>query len=177
LREDYTRNQIFTTGFYSLFAMGCGNILADNFLPGWWFWLGFIGGFLGLSLGIWRFRLRFFETLEAYVISGLSLLFIISLAKVFEKYSLESLLFSVGILLFALVFLFFDKHYKRFTWYKSGRVGFSGLTVLGLFFLVRSAVAMTNISMLSFAGEMEVVISGIVSFISFITVYNLSERT
>lgn len=177
LKEDYTQNQIFTTGLYILFGLGFGNLLADNLFRSWWFWTGFAGGFFGLTAGIKRFRLRFFETLEAFVISGLSVFLTVSFSDLMKEYSLISLLLTLGIMFFIGLFLFLDKHYKKFYWYKSGRVGFSGLTVLGLFFLVRTAVAMSGISVLSFAGESEVVISGMLAFISFISVYNLSGKS
>jgi hypothetical protein len=177
LREDYTQNQIFTTGFWVLVGIGCGNILADNFFSDWWFLAGLVGGVLGLLAGIRRFRLRFFETLEAFVISGLFLFLSVALAELISDYSLSSLSLTSGVIFFIAAFLFLDAHYKKFTWYKSGRVGFSGLTILGLFFLTRSIVAMSDLSVLSFVGDFEVVISGILSFASFMAVYNLSEKT
>ncbi len=177
LKEDYTQNQIFTTGFYVLLGMGCGNILADNYFGLWWFWTGLAGGVLGLVMGIRHFRLRVFEAMEAFVIAGLSLFFIVSLSELIRAYSLSSLALTLGIASFIVLFLFLDAHYKKFSWYKSGRVGFSGLTVLGLFFLIRSVVAMGNLSVLSFAGDLEVVLSGVISFTSFMTVYNLSGKT
>lgn len=177
LREDYTANQIFTATFYVLLGIGFGNILADNFFPPWWFWATFFGGILGLAIGIWRFSLRIFEAMEAYIISGLALLFVVSTEDFVRKYSQSSLMLLISVLFFIVLFIFFDKHYKKFTWYKSGRVGFTGLTVLGLFFLARSVVAMTDVSMLSLGGDLEVILSGVTSFVGFITVYNLSEKS
>lgn len=177
LREDYTSSQIFTTTFYTLFGIGFGNILADNFFYPWWFWATFLGGIIGLAFGIWRFHLRIFEAMEAYIISGLTLLLAVSTEDLVREYSQSSLILLISALFFIFLFIFFDKHYKKFTWYKSGRVGFTGLTVLGLFFLTRAVIAMTGIYMLSFAGELEVVLSGVISFLSFITVYNLSEKS
>ena len=177
LREDYSQNQIFTTGFYILLGIGCGNIIARNFIEAWWFWTGLAGGTLGLIFGIRHFHLRFFETVEAFVIAGLALFFSTALSELIGEYSSASLSLTLGIAIFIALFWFLDVHYKKFSWYKSGRVGFSGLTVLGLFFLTRSIVAMSDLYVLSFAGDMEVVISGVISFISFMTVYNLSEKT
>ncbi len=177
LKEDYTQNQIFTTGFYVLLGIGSGNILAVNFFRDWWLWSGFLGGVIGLLLGIRRFRLRFFETLEAFVISGLSLFLVVSISDCIGKYSIDSLALCFGIASFIILFVFLDKHYRKFSWYKSGRVGFSGLTVLGTFFLVRSIVAMIYPHMLSFAGDIEVVVSGVLSFLSYMAVYNLSGKT
>lgn len=176
LREDYTQNQIFTTGFFVLIGFGSGNILSKYYFWEWWFWTGLVGGVAGLIIGMYRYRLRVFETIEAFVIAGLVLFFSITLSELIREYTLNSLILTLAVLSFIGVFLYLDTHYKKFSWYRSGRVGFTGLTVMGLFFLVRSVVAMSDINMLSFAGEIEVVISGLISFLSFMTVYNLSGK-
>ena len=177
LREDYTQNQIFTTGFYVLLGIACGNILAMGFFNNWWFWLGLAGGAIGLMVGIRCFRLRFFETLEAFVIAGLSLFLVVSLSELIKEYSKSSMFLTLGVIFFIGLFIFLDLHYKKFTWYRSGRIGFSGLTVLGLFFLSRSIIAMSDLYVLSFVGESEVVMSGVLSFVNFMAVYNLSGKT
>lgn len=177
LREDYTQNQIFTTGFYTLLGIACGSILADNFAPPWWFWASFTGSILGLLLGLIRFRLRIFETLEAAVLAELLLFLVVFLTHLIENFSLITLWGTFGVIVFLGFYLFLDAHYKKFSWYKSGRVGFTGLTILGLFFLTRTVVAMFAIDMLSFVGDQEVIVSGILSFLSFMAVYNLSRQT
>ncbi len=177
LKEDYTQNQIFTAGFYVLLGIACGSILADNSFSELWFWASFAGGVIGLALGIWRFRLRFFETLEAAVLSELILFLIVFLLSLVKKFSQITLLGTLAIIVLIGLFIFLDAHYKKFSWYKSGRVGFSGLTVLGLFFLARTLVAMLAIDVLSFVGDREVIASGVLSFVSFMAVYNLSKQT
>lgn len=177
LKEDYTQNQIFTSGIYILIGIGAGRILANNFFDAWWFWAAFAGGLIGFIIGISRIHMKIIETLEAYVISVLALYLIVALSALIKTYSPETLVLFLGIALFIGLFLFLDRHYKKFTWYKSGKVGFSGLTVMGLFFLTRSVVAMSGLSVLSFAGDLEVVISGIIAFLSFMAVYNLSGKT
>lgn len=67
LKDDYTQNQIFTSGFYVLLGIGVGNIISVNFLPEWWFWASFSGGVLGLVIGILRFSLKIFETLDSAI--------------------------------------------------------------------------------------------------------------
>ncbi len=177
LKDDYTQNQIFTTGFYVLLGIGIGNILAIKFMRDFWFWLGFFGGFLGLIYGVSHFRLRFFEALESYTISGLFLFLIVSFISYLEDLSSSTLIVILLVLFFISFFYFLDSRYKNFTWYKSGKVGFSGLTILGLFFLTRSLVAIRTVSVISFGKDVEVLLSGLLSFISFIILYNLSERT
>lgn len=177
LREDYTQDQIFATGFYTLLGIGCGNILARNFFELWWFWIALLGGIIGVFIGIRRFRMRLFESIEAFILANLTLFFIVSLLNIIEDYNMTSLILTLATALFIAAFIFLDTHYKKFSWYKSGRVGFTGLTISGIFFLVRSLVAMSGIYVLSFAGDIEVVISGVISFLSFMTLYNLSGKT
>ncbi len=80
----------------------------------------------------------------------------------------------ISVLLFA--YLLLNMHYKTFSWYRSGRVGFSGLTILGTFFLIRAAIAIFFPNMLSFTGIFDAIISGLISFAAFIAVFNLSRK-
>ena len=107
----------------------------------------------------------------------MTLFFVISLSETIVDYSVASMILIIGVAFFIALFLFFNIHYRRFTWYKSGKIGFTGLTVAGLFFLTRSLVAMSDLDVLSFAKDMEVVVSGVVSFACFIAVYNLSRKS
>jgi hypothetical protein len=173
LKEDYISNLIFSTSFYSLFGMSLFVFISRLFLPQWWFWLGMLGAGLGLLLGIMRFNLRIFETIESAVISYLILLIFVYSALNFlgNTTGLQMALISLG---YYLLFLVFDKHYKGFTWYKSGRVGFSGMAVAGLFFVGRAFVAIFSDGVVSFVDN-DVILSGIISFISFLMLYNLSR--
>jgi hypothetical protein len=176
LKEDYTQNQIFTTGFYILLGIGVSNIIAVNFLPMWWFWLCLGGGISGLAIGKFRFSLRILEALDAFVVAGL---FLLSGSFLTSWYFGENSLFLIGfticILLIGL-YKYLDGHYKRFTWYKSGRVGFSGLAVSGVFFLLRSLIALGSPNMLSFVGSSDIFLSGILAFVSFFALFNLSRK-
>ncbi len=176
LKEDYTQNQIFTTAFYILLGLVFGNILADALLPIWLFWLSFLGASLGMFLGIYRFKLRVFEVVEATVIGGLVLLFANYIFDWLVTKQLFSGLGAVIIILLMTAFWFLNKHYKRFTWYKSGKVGFSGMTILGTFFLIRTIIAIVLPHMISFVGSMDALISGTLSFLAFITLYNLARQ-
>lgn len=129
----------------------------------------------GLTLGILRYHLKVFESLEAAVISLLPWLGLIFLSDSIKASELSSLIGSLVIFSLIILFFLFDKHYKKFSWYKSGRIGFSGLTISGLFFLVRTAVAASFPFVLSFGGMHDVYLSGIVAFASFLAVFNLAE--
>ena len=145
LKDDYISEQIFPTTFFILMGIGVSQILSYYLLSAWWFWLAIVGISLGFSLGVYRYKLRFYESIEALVISFLPWL--------------------------SLIFL----QYKRFRWYKSGKVGFAGLTTLGFIFLVRGLTALWVPFMLSFVGVMDAFISVIISVVAFGMVYNLSR--
>ena len=87
--------------------------------------------------------------------------------------------FSLSVFIFIIItitlYLFLSKQYKRFRWYKSGKVGFAGLTTLGFIFLVRGLTALWVPFMLSFVGVMDAFISVIISVVAFGMVYNLSR--
>jgi hypothetical protein len=176
LREDYQEEQIFATSFYILFGIGLGS-LVSIYLPDWWFWLTFFGAAVGLFLAVLRFNLRVFETIEAGVISFFSLLGIIFLYDWLQSGKLYSFFGMLIILLLSSLFLYLDKHYKGFVWYKSGRVGFSGLTVLGTFFIIYSLVAVTLADVIPFVGERDSILSAVLSFACFLAVFNLARKT
>lgn len=175
LREDYTVGQIFTTGLYMITGIFSAVIISTRFLGPWWFWLSFAGAALGLVLGVLKFKLRFFETFEAGVAATLPWLGVVFLSDSIEKSNLTSFIGFIIIILLIVLFYFLDVHYKKFAWYKSGRVGFTGLTTLGLLLLLRAAVAPIMPDMLSFSGKYEAIISGMLAFVSFLLVFNLAR--
>lgn len=176
LKDDYTQNQIFTSGFYILLAIGAGNIISLNFLPAWWFWMSLLGGTFGLAAGVVRYKLKLFEAIDATVISSLFLFTAAFISDWYFSKSYFSLAGFVICLLLIIFYKFLDERYKRFVWYKSGRVGFSGLTVAGVFFIIRAVIAMINPNMVSFAGKSDIYISGVVAFLSFLSLFNLSRE-
>lgn len=176
LKEDYTYNQILSTGFYTLFGIIVATIIADNFFSMWWFWSALVGAIFGLLIGIWRFNLRLFETLEAAILGLLPPVFLVYLYYGLVERSIISLIASSVVLVLFVGFFILDKHYKKFTWYKSGRAGFAGFTIFGLFFLTRAAVAVFAGDMLSFVDGTEEYLSGIMAFSAFLILYNLSKE-
>ena len=176
LREDYTNNQIFNTGFYILFGIFLFSVLADNFAPLWTFWLSLSGSLFGLFIGISRFRLRIFEAVEAWVLGLLGITMSFYVYNWVKSFSLVDFAPVVVLFLFIFLYFFMDSKYKQFTWYRSGRIGFTGLVTLGSFFLLRSLVALFYPNMLFFVGKSEPILSGIVSFTAFLILFNLSRR-
>lgn len=176
LKEDYPQNAIFSTSFYMLLAVALASFLSTRFYPDWWFWVTLLGLSLGLMIGILRYKMRVFESIDATVISLMPWASLVFLSDSIKNTSLTSL--AGSLVIFTLLGLFFvlEKHYKRFSWYRSGRIGFSGLTVLGLFFLLRAAVAVSFDNVLSFSGKYEIFLSAILSFLSFLLVFNLARK-
>ncbi|KKQ51689.1 MAG: hypothetical protein UT19_C0012G0009 [Candidatus Woesebacteria bacterium GW2011_GWB1_39_10b] len=177
LKEDYTQNQIFTTAFYTLLGFSLGSIVSDNFAPDWWFWTSFLGGSLGIFVGTIRFNLRVFEALEAGILSSLILYGFVFFYNWINTNKVTSGLGALATSVLLIIFVFLDRRYKTFSWYKSGKVGFSGMTVLGSLFLVRAIIATRDVGVLSFVGNKDVVLSAIVSFVSFLILFNLARSS
>lgn len=176
LREDYIPSFIFSLGFYILFLLFSTYVLAIEFQPGYVFWFCFLGIAAASSAAIYRFKMRRFEVIEAVVLSSLPLLLSLSIHQYIVTARREWIgivLFMVGLLA---LYFFLDMHYKKFTWYKSGRVGFTGLVILGIFFLARAVIALLSPSVLSLVRG-DAVISGIIAFLSFLSLFKLSRES
>lgn len=176
LKDDYVSEIIFSAASFILLGLLIGFFVALRFFPIWLFWSEFVGIIIGLTFAILKFNLRTYETLEAVVVSLLPWFGIFFLRDSVVNSSLISFIAFGVVLALVLIYYFFDLKYKNFTWYRSGRIGFSGLATLGLFFLVRSAVAIFTPSVLSFVGNLEPFISGIFAFVSFVLIFNLGRR-
>ena len=175
LKEDYSSDKIFSLGLYCLSFSSLVYIVSLKFFSGWWFWSIMGGALVGLSLGIIRNRLRASEALEAFTIASLfpaAAVFLASFTHTRDKTAIG--LFFVILMLIVFYFVV-DKHYKKFGWYKSGRVGFSGLSTAGVFFLIRSAVSLSGSTVISFVGQADLYISAIAAFICFLALFNRSR--
>ena len=176
LREDYIGNQIFGTSFIVLIALFAARIFAKQIAVDFWFWISTVFVGVGLTIGIARYRLKIFEALEALVIGFLPWISFYFLADAIKASSVPSMIGAIVVALLAITFIILDKRYKKFTWYKSGRVGFSGLIILGTFFLVRAIVELIYDGVLSFSGNQDIYFSGIAAFVAFLVLYNLVKE-
>ena len=152
--------------------------MISNYLinkEGIWFWTSLLGGFVLFVIGIFRYKLKFFEAFEAFLIGAVSWFFIITFFLSLEKGDLKWLLYSASVFVLILGFFGLEKKYRQFSWYKSGKVGFSGFAIAAVFFLIRSVIAIISPDMLSFLGRIDAIISAIASFICFLVVYTLSQ--
>lgn len=176
LKEDYQVADIFTTSFILLGIASVFFIISKKFFPVWWFWFLISGISLGLGLAIFKYKFKFYESLEALTLAflpWLSLVFLVDSVKNGSVFSLGYYIYLIGLLFLG---FYLAANYKKIIWYKSGRVGFAGLFTLAIFFLVRAAVALLFPFMLSFVGKIEVILSGILAFIFFLMIYNLSRK-
>lgn len=175
LKEDYSSEIIFESATFILVGIGVGWAASAKFFPDWFFWASLSGGIAGLLFAILRFKVKFYETLEAFIISSLPWLGLIFLKDSVMRSSLSSFLAFLVILIMVFVSYYFDTHYKKFGWYRSGKIGFAGLATAALMFLVRSAIAIVKVPVLSLVGLGEGIISGALVFVCFLLLFNLGR--
>ncbi len=160
-KEDFSSEIIFKLAVHILVGIGIAIAVSLYFLKEYWLWFTFVGGIAGLLIAIYRLRTKFYEIFEAFVIAVLPWLSGIFLLDSAVHSSLSS--FSGFLLILIVIFIsyYLDAHYKAFSWYKSGKIGFSGLATLAIIFLIRFGLAIFGISVLSFVGKFEPLLSGI----------------
>ena len=177
LKEDFAAEIIFRSSFYILLGVLAGYLVSLNFFPSWFLWIEFLGIIVGLSISIYFLKMRFYETFEALIISVLPWLGFIFLADSVARTVLGSFLAFIVILIMVFMAYWLDTHYKSFAWYKSGKIGFAGMATLGIIFLIRSLIAISGITMLSFVGKIDAIMSGVLAFGCFLLLYNLGRIT
>lgn len=176
LKEDYINNQIFTSIIIIFLLTSAVYFISAKYLPRYTFWLSFLGFILGVAFSSSRFKLRFYETFESSIIAMFPFLSGIFLVDVVKHSSLFSLGAFAVTFSFQFIYRFINNRYKNFGWYKSGRIGFAGLTTLGIYFIIRGVVAIIFPFVLSFSGSYETIISGTASFLLFLAVFDLSRK-
>jgi hypothetical protein len=175
LKDDYIGNQIFSIWFLALIDFIFFYFLAKLFFPKLIFWAPFLTSFALLLLTSKKNGMRTYESLEAAVISYLTWFLFFSVGLLYSLRNLQALVLALTNLVAVVGFFVTDAHYKKITWYKSGRTGFTGLFIMGLFFLARAAIGLAAPDMLIFLLEYDVFISGVISFISFLMIFNLAR--
>lgn len=176
LKEDYAAEIIFKSALYILIGMAVGWVVSFRFFPSAFLWFAFFGALAGLGLAARSFKVRFYETLEAMVIGSLPWISLTFLKDSVLHSSLPSFVAFLAILVVIFIYYYFDQHYKEFGWYKSGKIGFSGLSTLAIIFLTRSIVALGGIPVVSFLSKYEAVASGAAAFVSFMLIFNLGRK-
>ncbi|MEK7061041.1 MAG: hypothetical protein AAB954_00065 [Patescibacteria group bacterium] len=175
LKEDYSSNIVFSISFFVLLGVLAGFLMSFYFFPRWFFWLEAFGAFFGFAVGIIKYNTRFFETYEALFISFLPWLTLFYLAEFINKPGWAVAIVAFLNFCLILLFDFVSMKYKNFSWYKSGKIGIAGLLTSGVFFILRTALALILPSMVSFLGLSEIILSGVCAFTIFLLIYNLSK--
>lgn len=177
LKEDYISEIIFKSAFYILIGVLVAYLLSIKFIPSWFIWMSFIGSLLGLAFGIFTLKIKLYEALEALVISFLPWIALMFLESSVVNSSLSSFLAFAATLVIVFVSYWIGDHYKDFTWYKSGKIGFAGLATLALIFLTRFIVAIFGIHVLSFVNlRYEAILSGVLAIATLGLIINLSKN-
>jgi hypothetical protein len=176
LKEDYASEIIFKTAFSIIIGILIGWGISFKFFPNLFFWTSLAGALVGLTFAILKFKVRFYESLEAFILSSLPWLAFVFLEDSVGNASLSSFLGFTGILILVFESFWLDTHYKNFSWYQSGRVGFAGLATAATAFLVRSLLAIKGVAMLSLVGGQEAVVSGVVALTCILLIFDLGRR-
>lgn len=177
LKDDYTQNLIFPSAIYCLIGILIAGFGSFYFFPRWFFWISVAGSLLGLLVSLKRFNMRVFEVYEGWVLGSLGLFLVFSMNLFINGWNEVYLLGVIlAVFLISLYFLV-DRHYKKFAWYKSGKVGFTGLSISGVTFLIFTLIAIFFPDMVFFQGKIGASIAGTLSFISFILLFNLSQKS
>lgn len=176
LKDDYSSSIIFGSGFAILLGIVLGLGLSKIFVPQWYFWTAFAGSLLGMLLMIFKFKLKFYETFESLILATMPLTSLMFFKDSVIHSSLHSFLAFAASLILIFLAYWFDLNYKSFTWYKSGKIGFAGLSAGLIFFMVRTVLAIFGISMLSFVGGLEPIISGIICLVFVGLLINLGRE-
>src|SRR3990170_2943037 len=153
LREDYKINSIFTFGFSVLFFVFAGLFLSSVINRGIWLWAAVLGMCFGLLLGVAKTGIRLLDAVESGVLSLLFLMECAMTGLFLSLYSPSTFAAGVFVLWLILLYYYLKTRYKSLSWYKSGKIGFSALSVLIVFFVTRIPVALFFPNMISFLGK------------------------
>lgn len=170
LKEDYLSEKIFNFAFILIAVTFFAYFISTKFLIGYWFWVVFLAQLITILIAT-KFKFDFFENFEGYILSILPWLSLFYLTDSVQKSSLSSfLLFWISLTLI-FVYLLIQNFYRKFTWYKSGKIGFVSLSVVLLFFACRILMSAFFGQLISFATQYEIILSATVISISFLILF------
>ncbi|HJY98382.1 MAG TPA: hypothetical protein VJ227_01570 [Patescibacteria group bacterium] len=177
LNEDYAAEVIFRSAILILLGVAIGWGISERFYKEAFLWLSFFGAMGGLGIASYRHRIKFYESFEAMIVAALPWISFLFLKDSVVSSSLSSFIAFLSLLIIVFIAFFFDQRYKDFAWYKSGKIGFTGLATLTIIFLTRLVIAILQIPVISFLGRFEAVASGVAAFISLILLINLGRQS
>jgi hypothetical protein len=176
LKDDFSSDIVFKVASYVLVGIFVGYSISLWLIKPYFLWFGFLAGIIGLLIAVYLTKVKFYETFESVVVASLPWIGFIFLLNSTQASSLSSFLGFLGILILVFISYFLDTHYKTFSWYKSGRIGFTGVAILFLIFLIRLSLAILKIGMLSFVSlPFELLLSGMGMVTCLVLFYNLSK--
>lgn len=177
MKEDYAAEIIFKSASYILTGMVIGFLISKSFFAEWFLYCEFFGVIVGVYFAMVRFRLKFYEILDSTILAFLPWFSLMFLSDSVIHLSFDSFMGFLFMLVVIFLYYYFDTHYRNFSWYKSGRVGFSGLISLAIIFIARSAIATFGITVISFVSKYEAIVSGLLAFITFLMLFKLSRKS
>lgn len=174
LREDFSEDLIFSLGL-SIFGLAFIFLLLSYFYKDALFWSIVVGIGFSAYFQSKKKKVRFFEIVDILTISTLWSFFARASVLLGFKRDLTELLNFIFIIFLIFLYYSISGSYKKFTWYRSGRVGIAGIITLAFFFLGRSLVAIFAPNMLSLKPNWEIILS--LSFLPFLVFgfYKLSK--
>lgn len=175
LREDYLSSQIFSLGILGLVSLVVTVILVEWYGRVEYRWLSVVVPFCVMTAYSIKNHMRINEVTNALfpalVIGNICYLLLEPLP------SKKLLLFLVlANLLFLPLFFFLESNYKRIQWYKSGKIGFSGLLSSSIFFAANAAVAFSSFPMIFFVGKINAVVLLVLAVFSLLWLFLLSRK-
>lgn len=176
LKEDYSYEKIFNLSFLIILGALLASLILLYLKTSFWFWILLLASFSGFLIGILKQKMKFFETFEGFVIGILPWIGLVFISDAIKNSSLSSFLAFWAILILVFLYFFLNSFYRTFTWYKSGRFGFSGVFVAIVFFIIRAASSLFFPSVISFAGKFEVYLSGSAALLLMVLLYNLARK-
>jgi hypothetical protein len=175
LKDDYSSYQIFSAGWCVLIGGAFMYMVSKFFGANYSFVMAETGSFLGVLIGARRFNMSLIESFEGWVIGGLGFLVMFYLMGVLVSFSPVTALNLTVVLMLAWLFFYVNSRYKRYVWYRSGRVGFSGLLVSGFYFTFRSSNLLVS-AIIGREFNWEAIVSVLAAIVSFFALFNFSKK-
>ena len=176
LRDDYIASQIFSLGFGIYFSLVAGFLLFHFFKFSYSEWFIVAAPVVVVLYLSNRGRMRLNELVNALA----PLLYVSNIYYYLMLVILKNNYFAlIGIFLSILFIIFYfllEKNYKKLQWYKSGKIGFSGLFVLSVYFFMNSALAILIPDMVFFSGKINAIISMLLGLIFAFALTRLSKK-
>lgn len=174
LKDDYHFEKIFNLGFTILSFQFVGILVSRFLLPQYWFWINLLLISIGFGFSVIRQKIKFFESFDGLVVGLLPWLGFYFFAEAIKNSSLVNFVGFWIVLMLVFIFLFLDSQYRKYTWYKSGKVGFSGVVTSFIFFLIRSILGFFFAGLASFSPNFESLFSGAFAFLFLLLLYRLA---